>query len=403
MRPSDLRAAHFADYPPLAKSVAIHALALLQQLPLSFVGLLLREVISYDWKFPAERDELDVQFTYLTALRPESRRALMAGFDRLKLSDALEQMDWVQSPESFSEQFSAHLWTTSQLAGFRSAAIGVVGAVRTAYPPPVPTGRLGLVILGQGVTANQYPLFRKLRRHGTYFTNVDPRDGLRLLLGRVAARAKALPVPFAHWYVDANAPALSPSDGLSVLSYVELEPVRAAVVARFKSLLAARSGTEARRSTLAQLRPQDIGVKSVGEQQAVMDHFKLSVLSQGSGTQFLSTTFVQWASREVWRRAQPVTLVARFGPRLTQRAMDRHLTGLPAVTEYDAEGALIDGDMAAYYTWLNMNRLPGAEQASFLVWFEDHAEAIVVSPSTGRGVQSDVRVDLNQLLSQAAD
>ena len=86
---------------------------------------------------------------------------------------------------------------------------------------------------------------------------------------------------------------------------------------------------------------------------------------------------------------------------LTERAMNQHLAGLPSVAEYDARGALIDADMGAYYSWLNMNRLPGADRASFLIWFEDHAEALMMSPSTARGVQSDVRVDLNQLLSQA--
>ena len=402
MRPADLTPEHFASYPPLARGVATRGLALLRQLPLSFVGLLLREVIVYDWKFPAERRELDAQFTYLTALPPDQRRSLMAGFASLKLSDELERINWVAFPEDFSEQFSAHLWASGQIAVFRSSAIQVVNAVRDAHPPPAPAaGRLGIVILGREVTKNQYPLFRKLRRHGTYFTNVDPQNGVRLLLGRAAARAKEDPVSFAHWYVDGNAPAMASSDGLTALSYLELEPVRSAVVTKLKSLLVARRGTEARRSVLAQLRPHDIGLKSTDEKQAVLDHFKLSVLSQGSGTQFLSTTFVQWTTREVWRRAQPVTLVARFGPRLTERAMNQHLAGLPSVTEYDSVGALIDADMGAYYTWLNMNRLPGADRSSFLIWFEDHTEALVVSPSTARGVQSDVRVDLNQLLSQA--
>ena len=402
MRPSDLTAGHFASYPPLARGVATRGLALLRQLPLSFVGLLLREVIGYDWKFPAERRELDAQFTYLSALPADERRALMAGFYRLTLPDAFERIDWVGSPEEFSEQFSAHLWASGQLGTFRPAAIEVVNAVRTAHPPPPPAAeRLGIVILGREVADNRYPLFRKLRKHGTYFTNVDPQDGVRRLLERAAARARAFPAPFAHWYVDGNAPAVKSSDELSAVSYIELEPIRAAVVAKLKSLLVAGSGTEARRSALAQLRPQDIGLKNTGENQAVMDYFKLSVLSQGSGTQFLSTTFVQWTAREVWRRAQPVTLVARFGPRLTERAMNQHLAGLPSVAEYDARGALIDADMGAYYSWLNMNRLPGADRASFLIWFEDHAEALVVSPSTARGVQSNVRVDLNQLLSQA--
>ena len=47
-------------------------IALLRKLPLAFVPLLLRELIVYDWKFPAERKDLDRQFAWLSRLSPES-------------------------------------------------------------------------------------------------------------------------------------------------------------------------------------------------------------------------------------------------------------------------------------------------------------------------------------------
>jgi hypothetical protein len=55
--------------------------------------------------------------------------------------------------------------------------------------------------------------------------------------------------------------------------------------------------------------------------------------------------------------------------------------------------------MGAYYNWLNQQRLPGAEQSSFLVWFEGHSQALVVGPSTPRGTESTSSVDLGQLLA----
>ena len=57
-----VHAEQFQSYPPQAKQIATRHIALLQQLPLAFLPLLLREVIVYDWKFPAERDEIDRQF-----------------------------------------------------------------------------------------------------------------------------------------------------------------------------------------------------------------------------------------------------------------------------------------------------------------------------------------------------
>ncbi len=46
----------------------------------------------------------------------------------------------------------------------------------------------------------------------------------------------------------------------------------------------------------------------------VLEHFQLSLFIEGSGTQFYSTTFVQWTARELLRRAQPLTLSCSILP-----------------------------------------------------------------------------------------
>jgi hypothetical protein len=125
------------------------------------------------------------------------------------------------------------------------------------------------------------------------------------------------------------------------------------------------------------------------------------VLSEGSGAQFFSTTFVQWTAREVLRRAQPVTLFARFAPRISEQAMNDALRGAPTRDALDPHGALVDADIGAYYTWLNQARLPGANSAAFLAWFEDHSEAVLIAPSAAPGATSDERVDVQQLLDRA--
>jgi hypothetical protein len=66
----------------------------------------------------------------------------------------------------------------------------------------------------------------------------------------------------------------------------------------------------------------------------------------------------------------------------------------------DAPGSLIDADMGAYYMWLEQQRLPGAEAASFLIWFEDHAEALVIAPKLARNTESNARVEMRWLLAQ---
>src|SRR5437870_6607956 len=176
MLPAQLKPAHFAGYPSKARQVAVNNLELLRQLPLSFVPLLLRELIAYDWKFPAEQQELDAQFVYLGALPPEGLRQAVAPFEAVKLSSELERFDWIKSPGVFSEQLSAQLWATHQINSFRTAAIEFMNAFHAATPEsPPPMPRLTIVAIGQGVAENSYPLFRKLRRHGVYYTLVESR------------------------------------------------------------------------------------------------------------------------------------------------------------------------------------------------------------------------------------
>ena len=248
------------------------------------------------------------------------------------------------------------------------------------------------------------PLFRKLRPHGAYFSHVKAEDGLRLLLDSVAARAKAHPAPYGHWYIDGGDEA-DHAPALTCISYRALEPVRAALLRKMQTELDRPGmGPEALRTFLAQMRPSDLGTNpgSSGKPpDEVLDRFQVKLLTEGSGTQIFSTSFAQWATREALRRAQPLTLLVRFAPRQRQKPMNELLSAVPARPELDFVGSLIDADLGAYYNWLNQQRLPGAEQSSFLVWFEGHGQALAIGPSMPRGTESTSAADLGQLLAWA--
>jgi hypothetical protein len=149
---------------------------------------------------------------------------------------------------------------------------------------------------------------------------------------------------------------------------------------------------------LAGMRPAELGMGDAAD--AVLSRFQVSVLTEGSGTQIFSTTFVQWAAREAFRRAQPLTLLLRFAPRQRARPMNELLAETQRKPELDPQGSLVDADMGAYYTWLNQQRLAGAETSSFLVWFENHDEALAISPSLVRATESSIPVDLEHLVKQ---
>jgi len=402
MLPRDLKPEQFASYPPEARKVVTNYLSILQQLPASFVPGLLRELIDYDFKFPAERKAHDKELAHLNSLSAGQLKEWFQGFAEIRLSPQLEAFDWVRSPAQFVEELSSHLWSTHQLDAFRKASNEYGDRLHsTVEPEPPQVPRLGITVIGQGVASYDEPLFRKLRAHGGYFSRVKPEGGLRLLLDAAAARARAHPTPYGHWYIDGGEEA-DHAPSLTCVSYKALEPVRAALLHKIQTETDRPGmGPEALRTHLAQMRPTDLGMSggSTGKRDDVLDRFQISLLTEGSGTQIFSTSFAQWAAREALRRAQPLTLLVRFAPRQRQKPMNELLSAVPAHPDLDVVGALIDGDLGAYYNWLNQQRLPGAEQSSFLVWFEGHGQALAIGPSMPRGTESTSVADLGQLLA----
>jgi hypothetical protein len=410
MLPGDLKPEQFAGYPPEARKLVTNYLGTLQLLPLSFLPSLLRELIDYDFKFPTERKAREKELANLRSLSPDQVKELFQAFAQIRLSPELEAFDWAKSPVQFVEQLSAYLWSTHQLDAFRKASMDYADHLRSAVPPDLPAiPRLGITVIGQGVASYEEPLFRKLRPHGAYFNRVKPEGGLQRLLDAVAARAKSHPAPYGHWYIDGGEEA-DHAPALTCVSYKTLEPARAALLRRMQPELDRPGmGPEALRTLLAQLHPADLGMDRVGDDKTrddkardeVMQRFEVSLLTEGSGTQVFSTSFAQWAAREALRRAQPLTLLVRFAPRQRQKPMNELLSAVAARPEFDFVGSLVDADLGAYYNWLNQQRLPGAEQSSFLVWFEGHSHALAIGPSMPRGTESNSAADLEQLLAWA--
>ncbi len=402
MQPKQLTAESFQAYPPKGRAVAVANLLLLQSFPLGFVPFVLKDVLVFDWKFPIEQEELTNQFAYLDRLGPARLNQEMQPFTSLKLNEKLESFDWVNQPARFLEQLSAHLWATQQMDGFRSASESYVRRFTDSLPPvTLPVPRLGIVVIGEGVAANQYPLFRKLRQSGIYYSKVNPQGGMSAIHQALKARADANPKPYAHWCIDGaemNAAALP---GYKCVSYTALNPVRSKLAATMlKAYESIKFDPEQLRSTLAAVTPESVGMADSGD--GALDHFQLTLLTEGSGTQIYSTTFVQWAAREALRRAQPLTILARYAPRQKERSMNELLTGGERKPVTDPEGSLIDGDMGAYYTWINLRRLPRSDDARFLVWFEGHSEALVIAPGPKPATEITAPIDMAGLLATLA-
>jgi len=399
MEPRDLHESAFRTYGPLAHKLACDHLALLRELPLVLAAVLLRQVIVLDASFPRERAVTEAQFTYLASLSTGQLHQLTQGFAALSLSPELVAEDWVRAPQTFEEDLSAYLWASHQIDSFHSLATQFLDTVEKAVPPAPPAAsRWAAAIIGSGLRKEGYPLFRKLKPNGVFFPNVTDADGSATILSELARRAAATPVPYGHWYVDGGDPLPVDPAAVSSFSWLQSSPVRDALLRKIQSVIdSGSSGPEMLRSIMAEWAPRE---DRDSHYDSLIDQFVVNVYGGGSGTQIFSTTFVQWSARELLRRAEPVSLVTRYGPRQRQRGMNEMFA--QAAEEMDYAGSLVDADFGAYYTWINLNRLAGSESATFIAWSEAHQQAVAIGPGLPRGAQSPNAITIRRLLDIVA-
>ena len=397
MDPRTLTRENFKSYAPEAQRVACEHLELLRELPIVLDAALLREVINYDTRFPRERATIDGRLSFLAGLAAEERRKLTKGFADLWLSPELVREDWVRFPQKFEEDLSAHLWASKQQDAFRLAATNFADETRKAAPPAdPPTARWAVVVIGPELRKDGYPLFRKLRPHGVFYPRVDGTGGMQAILAQLSRRASATDLPYGHWYINGGTEDGPMQRGVSQFSWQNSAPLRTEVLKKVEAVIGSGSGgPEMLRSLMANWA---LEARKVNGGDQLIEQFVMSIYGEGSGTQIFSTTFVQWSARELLRRAEPVSLVARFGPRQRQRTMNEMFSPSTAEPGFDFAGSLVDADFAAFYTWINLMRLTNPEQPRFLAWSEAHGQAIAIGPDCPRGVESPNRISLAELL-----
>jgi hypothetical protein len=299
---------------------------------------------------------------------------------------------------------TSFLWSSHQIDVFRAAAVRLNELTSPSMKDGASPSRLCIVLFGHDASAQDLPLFEKLRPHGTWFTNVDLSaafDSSRAALqARATTDAGTDAGQYAHWYIEGGRS--RPVSNVVTVSYEALAPMRHKILDLMHSARISGSiGPEDLRSLMLSLQPGQLGsVQIVSDD--VLRHFELSLLTDGSGTQIFSTTFVQWTAREVLRRAQPRTLLLRYASRQRDRPMNDLL--LPAALEeqLDPHGSLIDADMGAFYTWINLMRLSGAEKSRFVACHEGGSQALAIAPGIAAGTISSQPCDLARILRWTA-
>lgn len=403
----NLNASDLEAYPPQAKRFARDHLATLQALPTVLCALLLKEISQYDWQFPAERNDLANQLQWIETADRRDVNSVIAAFAELRVSESVLAMPWARQPEPFVERLTADLWMSHSIDAFYSAGRKygeILEMLRREND--ISDSRLCIVFVGAGSERGQQPLFEKLRPYGSYFSRVDLSEGLSDAIEAIEDEAQVHRDLYQHWYVDGDSPELPvlpnelESRGIRCISYAESAPLRRNVVEAMNTVRSSGiGGPEQLRTLLAQMHPREHERMYGGDE--VMRNFVLRLYTEGSGTQIFSTTFVQWAAREILRRVRPQTLLLRFRLRQMERPMDELLLVDRPQSNLDPRGSLIDADMGAFYTWINLQRLPGADRSRFVVCFENGNEALAVGPGLPKGTTSDSRCSLRDIVTWA--
>lgn len=377
---------------------AAQTLPLLRTLPVPLASLLMQQVQRYDRIFPREQQELASTIKSLQPPRTSSMQSAVDAFAALRLSPELNRPGWESTPALWTERITAEMWSTGQIAAFREAARLVIAPEPADDPKAQPRAVVVLYDAGLRAAADAPSLLRRLRPFGTHYTAVNDPVAHEHLQTWLHGRATGAPQAYAHWLVSGSASGRTPA--VASLSYAELQPARQHLLHMMNEARNAESGggPEGMRDAMRALTPQEMGLPQTAD--PVLTDFATDVLVGGSGTQLYATTFVQWTAREVLRRAQPRTLLARFTPRNQSTSMDLRLSQPNAEPPLDPAGSLLDAEMGAYLTFVNLQRLPGADRAHFLAYHPGYGQAVLIGKGVVPGASVAGKTDLPDLLAR---
>ena len=378
---------------------------LLESLPVPLAAVMMQQIARAGSLFPAEKRELDRTLQSLTPPRPDNPKRAVEMFATLRLSLELQRLDWRSDAAGFVDKMTAELWSTGQIGTFREAAkLLAPSAVTAEQGAQAPKRRFVAIVLDKRLSAiGKTPvLFRMLRPYGTFFPNANDENGTETLASWLATRANAHPELYTHWQISGDIwkePVAAP---VVSLSYNGMLAERERLLAFFNTVrnTAASQGPEGLQRVLQHLTPEEVGMGAIAD--PVARTFALDIFTQGSGTQLYATTFVQWTIREVLRRAQPESVLAWFTPRCEATSMDWRISHPDREQAPDGPGSLVDAEMGAYLSYVNLMRLPDAERASLLVWHEGYGQALLIGTALPRGVESNSAITLKGLLALAA-
>jgi hypothetical protein len=179
--------------------------------------------------------------------------------------------------------------------------------------------------------------------------------------------------------------AAAPAAGLAVtgLSYDRLRAYRDELTRALYDKI--RAGVESPQAFAAYARSLKIAPETGAllHRDEVVQAFVRDVFLTGNGTLFVNNTFVEWASVQALRRAQPRVLFARYGVRdklkpfssLLLFSQPRQSDQIPLIE--DPVGSFVDVEQLSYYVWLNAEKSAAYRNRTLYLFLAEAADEML--------------------------
>jgi hypothetical protein len=377
---------------------------LLERLPVTFRAYLGAEIERWPTFFAPEKAYLRALLERLARLTRSEFAETFAGLRRVETEAGCGEV-WGK-PRQVQERTQALLRRKGLFPTWRREVDQVFQRLQPEveerlYPKGSPR-RLVVVLYGQGIAIQRDQLWRQLRAIGTRIPLRLEGAGasepfLRALFaGLFSALGDSAGLdPREAWIVEAGDTlhalcgerAATGSARAVGLSYTRLRGYREELSrSLYRKVLAGVSSPQelADYARGLDIRPPEGTLFAADE---VVRAFVRDVFLGGNGTLLVSNTFVEWASVQALKRAEPRLLVARFGVRDKMKPFSSLLLfSSPRATDQvptleDPLGSFVDVEQLSYYLWLNAEKSPAYRgKTLYLLLAEGVDEVLAIRP-----------------------
>ena len=386
---------------------------MLERLPATFHASVLIELEKWPTLFPAEQAYQRRLLQHLAGMPDAERRQVFADVTAVETEAGWRAIK-TTDPGRFQEEAQGVLRRQRLLAKWRQAVDHAFKAIQPAierqlYPADAPR-RLVVQLYGTGIAIQAGQVWSRFRGMGVRLpldlSNVRGADAfLRPLFAGApggagpaptlftTARGAAGETPFDAWIVESNdvlhdcceigkSPGGS-HDSVTGLSYDRLRGYRdeltRALYAKIQAGVASPQAFAAYARSL-QIAPAP-GV--LLQPSDLIQAFVRDVFLTGNGTLFVNNTFVEWATVQAVRRAQPRMVVARYGVRdkmkpfssLLLFSQPRAADQIPLIE--DPVGSFVDVEQLSYYVWLNAEKSPAYRNRTLYLFLAEGVDEML--------------------------